>query len=353
MTHDVVIIGGGLSGLRLAARLAAQGVDFQLLEGRDRLGGRIESATAGNSHYDLGPTWFWPGQPRIAALIDQLGLTFFEQFADGILTYEDEHGQVQRGRGFASMAGSLRVQGGMGALVDALALTLPQDRIALSQRVTHLTRGADMIDVKCQSGASLSARKVVLALPPRLASTFTYAPALSPDAVRAMQDVPSWMAGQAKAVAVYNKPFWRDAGLSGDGMSRRGPLVEIHDASPAAGGPYAMFGFIGTPPNAREDVARLQEAIRAQLGRLFGPEAAAPTQLFLKDWAFDALTSMPLDLQPLYTHPRYGRPAVLQGLWDGRLLFAGTEVAPEFGGYLEGALEAADDVFAMLVPERV
>lgn len=41
-----------------------------------------------------------------------------------------------------------------------------------------------------------------------------------------------------------------------------------------------------------------------------------------------------------YTHPTY-RP--LPPAWDGKLLFSGTEVAPQFGGYLEGALEAADN----------
>ncbi|MEM1154111.1 MAG: hypothetical protein AAGI44_08210 [Pseudomonadota bacterium] len=49
--------------------------------------------------------------------------------------------------------------------------------------------------------------------------------------------VPTWMAGQAKVVAVYESPFWRDSGFSGDAMSRKGPLIEIHDASPASGEP--------------------------------------------------------------------------------------------------------------------
>lgn len=54
----------------------------------------------------MGPAWFWPSQPRIAALIAELGLTQFDQFSDGIMILEDERGQVQRGSGFASMQGS-------------------------------------------------------------------------------------------------------------------------------------------------------------------------------------------------------------------------------------------------------
>jgi monoamine oxidase len=37
-------------------------------------------------------------------------------------------------------------------------------------------------------------------------------------------------------------------------------------------------------------------------------------------------------------------PQALRGLWDDTLHFAGTEVAPEFGGFIEGALEAAENV---------
>jgi monoamine oxidase len=150
------------------------------------------------------------------------------------------------------------------------------------------------------------------------------------------------MAGQAKAVVVYSTPFWREDGLSGDAQSRYGPMVEIHDASPARGGPYALFGFIGLPPQGRRDEGRLRKSICAQLERLFGPAAATPLELYVKDWAIDPYTSTELDKAPLYAHPTYRMPPALTDIWGGRLFFAGTEVAPEFGGYLEGALAAAE-----------
>jgi len=152
------------------------------------------------------------------------------------------------------------------------------------------------------------------------------------------------MAGQAKAVAVFDTPFWREDGLSGDAMSRRGPMVEIHDASPAQGGPYALFGFIGTPVHQRKDTNALRRAVVAQLENVFGPQASQPRQLYIEDWAFAPNTATPDDHAPLFAHPQYGMPRALSGLWDGALLFGGTEVAATFGGYLEGALEAADDV---------
>jgi monoamine oxidase len=338
-----LIIGGGLSGLALAHALEVKGHDYLLVEARNRFGGRIKTEQVGDGYFDMGPAWFWPGQPRIAALAEQFGLEKFEQFYAGELSFEDEQGHVQRGRGHASMEGSWRLKGGLGALTDALADALPEDRKRLDAEVTGLTESGSDVTATFASGETIVAEQVVLALPPRIAATIRFDPVLGSSALQALGAVPTWMAGQAKAVAVYDTPFWRDAGLSGDAMSRHGPMVEIHDASPATGGPFALFGFIGVPPLGRKDSTALKTAVKIQLERLFGPKAANPRKLFIKDWAFDRHTATDADLTPLYAHPRYGVPPQIMGLWQGKLHFSGTEVAPEFGGFIEGALEASEN----------
>lgn len=350
---QTLIIGGGLSGLSLAAELARQGQDFVLVEARDRLGGRILTRHHGDTGYDLGPAWFWPGQPRIADLIGQLGLSWFEQHYAGELTYEDEQGRVSRGLGFSSMRGSLRLDGGFGALIDALAASVHPDRVQLSMPIQQIARAEDGVIATAADGWSVHADRVVLALPPRVAAQLSFVPALPDKSLSSMLAVPTWMAGQAKAVAIYASPFWRDAGLSGDAMSRRGPMVEIHDASPAQDGPYALFGFVGLPRQARKDQVRLRQLVLDQLVRLFGPEAAQPLDLFVKDWANDPFTATLEDQQPLFSHPTYGLPSPLMGLWDQALIFAGTEVAPQFGGYVEGALEAAEQAARLIVYQKV
>lgn len=132
-------------------------------------------------------------------------------------------------------------------------------------------------------------------------------------------------------------------------------MVEIHDASPATGGPFALFGFIGVAPAQRQDESALKAAIRTQLLRLFGSDAQNPASVILQDWATEHSTATAQDTTPLTTHPRYGLPAALRSLWDGRLAFGGTEVAHEFGGFLEGALEAAEQSHHILsrAPEKV
>ena len=83
---DVAIVGAGLCGLSLARTLSGRGLQVQVLEARERLGGRVLSAhcqTTGQD-LDLGPTWFWSEtEPRITALLAELGLTSEPQHDPG------------------------------------------------------------------------------------------------------------------------------------------------------------------------------------------------------------------------------------------------------------------------------
>ena len=47
-------------------------------------------------------------------------------------------------------------------------------------------------------------------------------------------------------------------------------------------------------------------------------------------------------------HPRYGLDTSLEQLSHQGMYFAGTESAKEFGGFIEGALEAAECVIEQL-----
>lgn len=335
-----------MSGLALADALQTANRDFVLLEAGDRFGGRILSESYRDAAFDMGPAWFWPGQPRMAKLVTRFELESFEQYADGDFIYEDHNG-LQRGQGFASMEGSYRLKGGLGSLVSSLKDTLPSGSLLSKAPVQRLVCSNDQV-VAHTNEKSFAAKRVVLAMPPRIAAGIDFEPALHQDAVSALQNTATWMAGQAKAVAIYDSPFWREIGLSGDAMSRTGPMVELHDASPASEGLYALFGFIGVPPDARRDQDFLRKQLVAQLARLFGEKAARPLKLQIKDWAFDSYTSTLEDHAPLTSHPAYGLPAALKNVWQGRLLFSGSEVAPQFGGFLEGALEAAENAIARI-----
>lgn len=339
--------------MALAWQLHEQGREFHILEARDRLGGRICSPEVAVGKeagcFDLGPAWFWTINPRMINLIKFLGLTSFEQFYQGALMFEDAQGQVHKGAGHSSMQGSLRIEGGMQALTRGLAARLPKDRISLKSKVSKISKSENIITTF--DNETIEAQNVILALPPRLAAnSIIFEPALPTKAIDAMTGIATWMAGHAKFVAVYQKPFWRDKGLSGDAMSRRGPMIEIHDASPKDGGPYALFGFLGTAVEARKAHKEiLREACISQLGAIFGPDATKPAAILFQDWAQERATATKSDHQPLMRHPDYGLPQSCENLWDGQLILGSTETALQFGGYLEGALERAETVFHQIV----
>jgi monoamine oxidase len=344
MTERNVIVGGGLSGLYAARLLASAGVDFILLEARGRLGGRILSVA--EDGFDLGPAWFWPDmQPVMAALVEELGLTSFAQYSDGdVLIERSAQEPVQRFAGFGQMASSFRIAGGTAALVSALAAALPQERIRLGIQVTQAELRDEGVALRTRDADGredlLVAERVVFALPPRLLESsvrFTPAPATR----TLWRATPTWMAPHAKFLAVYERPFWREQGLSGTAQSAVGPMVEIHDAS-AITGRAALFGFVGVPAAARHQIGEaLKGYCLRQLVRLFGPGAGDPVATYFKDWATDPLTATADDRDGSAGHPAAGGAPWFDPAWAGRAVMAGSETASEHPGYLEGALLAA------------
>lgn len=370
----VVIVGAGLSGLYAAWLLRRAGLrDFVLLEARDAVGGRVLTVDAAGQpvahgvsvadptdlidRFDLGPTWFWPGdQHELDRLVDDLGLRRFGQHEDGELLLErSPDAPPVRVRGFASAPPSMRLAGGMGALVDALCRGPDPSRIQTGRTVRQLRLARDRVEVLAETAdggtEAWHGEHVLLALPPRLAAgRIGFYPPLPPTLVEGWRGTPTWMAPHAKYLAVYETPFWRPPGLSGGARSVRGPMAEIHDAS-MPGGHAALFGFIGVPARARAGVTEdvLRGHCRAQLVRLFGPQAATPRAEILKDWAQDPCTSTGDDLDAPVHHTDAPPVAASSGPWQGRLTGIASEWSARFPGYVAGAIEAAGAGVEVLV----
>ncbi len=353
MLPQVLVIGGGLSGLTAAQALHRAGIDFQLIEARDRLGGRILSVDAsgnGAGPFDLGPSWFWPGMhPDFGHFVAATGVNSFPQADAGDLVFQRGPASLQRYPGMRQEPPSMRMGGGTVALISALARDLPADAILLNTRARQLTLTPGGVDVTTNR-ERLSTRHVLLALPPRLlAAQVGFDPPMPAPVLRLWQGTPTWMAPHAKFIAVYAHAFWREAGLSGAARSQTGPLAEIHDATTAQG-QAALFGFVGVPAGARAQAgeAAIRAACVAQLGQLFGPLATRPKATLYKDWATDPFTATAEDLVA-GGHPSPTRQPWVEGPWQPRLTLIGSETSRNEPGYLAGAHEAAERGVAALL----
>jgi monoamine oxidase len=81
---DVVLVGAGLGGLTAARQVAAQGRSVQVLEARDRVGGRVlKHDLSGGSYTELGGMFTGPTQEHIQALAGELGVGFFPTYNTG------------------------------------------------------------------------------------------------------------------------------------------------------------------------------------------------------------------------------------------------------------------------------
>ena len=334
---DVVIIGAGIAGLAAARDLVATGSSVVVHEARDRVGGRLLSLDDG-AVVDLGATWFWPNEPAVHALIEELDVPAFQQALDGDALFEPDSTGVRRIAGNPIAVLSSRFTAGAQSLALRLADRLPAGTVHLADAVVRVVVADDGVSVQSASGVT-TACHVIVALPPALAvDTITFDPSLD-ERVRSVAALTAvWMGGVVKAVATFDEPFWRRTGLAGSAVSYAGPFRELHDHSGPVGSPGALFGFAPAEQFAGQSPQQIGDAFGDQLSRLFGAAAAAPRSLHILDWSRERYTS-PASPSPHATTRTYGH-AVFQEPVAGRLHWASTETSAEYAGHIEGALRA-------------
>lgn len=345
--NEYLVIGAGIAGLTAALCLQKEGASPLVLEAAPRIGGRVRSALdarTGIELGDLGPTWVWPRwQPDVARWMARLGLRAVPQYeqGDGVL---DGYGPVPTRHPIPAQDGISRLDGGPYEIVRALTRRLAPGTVQTESKVTAITRMGSGVRVFLADGRALDAAKVIVAAPARIVAEHIRIDGLASDALSALVGTPTWMASQAKVVAVYDRPFWRDAKLSGHVASRSGPLAEIHDHSPDDAAFGALFGFVSWSPSARAaDPVGLRAAIRRQFSRCLGPEAGQPRQLFIQDWAQEPTICSAADLAVAPRHPDVGPDPLRAGHLDDRLWFAVSETSTVSPGLIEGALTAGEE----------
>lgn len=442
---DVVVVGAGLSGLVAAQWLVAQGRRVQVVEARDRVGGRVVNGTTSDGHVvELGGQWIGPTQDRLASLALDLGLTTFPTYDEGenVVSYQGKlrryrgaipklpphvladigaaqsrldkmartvpieapwetangeewdgetvetwlrrHMRTDGGRSMLRLAvtavfgaeacdlsllhflfyvhsGGLldrllavtggaqeqRFYGGSQLVAERLAERLG-DQVVRSAPVREIEQDAHGVTVRAD-GHVVSGRYALVTVPPALAGRISYLPRLGSARDQLTQRAP--MGSVIKTMAVYDEPFWRRDGLSGQSTADVGPCRLTFDNSPPEGGPGILLGFVegrDARALAGANEAELRHVVLDSLARCFGPAAKHAREFLAQDWSAEEWTRgcYGAHLGP-GTWTQYG-PALREPC--GRVHFAGTETATVWAGYMEGAVRSGEAAAATLAP---
>lgn len=299
---------------------------------------------AGRELLQLGIESVWAAQPEDLSLLHML---FYTRSAGSLDLLFDTAGGAQQDR----------FVGGSQSVPIALADRLGGDSLVLGAAVRRIQHGPDGVVVHADAfGAApdrltVRARRAIVAIAPALAGRIVYDPPLPGRRDQLTQRTP--LGTVAKCMAIYDEPFWRADGLSGQATSDTGPVKLTYDNSPPGGRPGVLLGFL-EGRRAREAGRLTPEHRRALVidcfTRLFGPRAARPDAYVERLWAEEE-----------YSRGCYGC-FMPPGTWTdygdalrapiGPLHWAGAEVAEVWSGYMDGAVRSGEssarDVLAVL-----
>jgi monoamine oxidase len=445
LSADVIVVGGGLSGLSAAREVVASGRSAYVLEARPRVGGRTLNHDLGSGKIvEVGGQWIGPTQDKIAQLAKDVGVDTFKTYNNGNYLFyangslspytpsgplgavppdytaaaEVETALVQLDRMATSVpldkpwtaasAGdwdgqtfetwklnNLRTQGGRNLLdlaIEAVWAAEPRDvsllhvlfyihsagnesnvgnierlintaggaqesrfvggsqlvsiraadqlggRVVLGSPVRRIAQDSGGVTVYTDT-QTYKGRAAIVTGPPSLTALIRYEPDLPQTRAQLLQRFPQGSA--IKCEAVYDRPFWRDAGLAGQVTSDAGPVKITFDNSPPDGSPGVMLGFI-EGHDARVWGLRSPEERRAGVlacfVRYFGSAAASPRDYIEMNWSAEPWTRG--------CYVGFTPPGVLTDFGDairspvGRIFWAGAETSDYWNGYMDGAVRS-------------
>lgn len=262
------------------------------------------------------------------------------------LFYFRSGGGVEKMIGTINSAQETRIALGAQEISNRLAAQIG-DSLRLNSPVSRIVHNESGAVVHHEHG-SISAQRVIVAIPLVLAGRIRYSPPMS--GIRDQLTQRSFMGSVLKVHVVYPTPFWRETGLSGHATSDTGKVQITFDQSHPSRPEGILVGFmdshLGRVATQLTYEERRAEVI-SDLVKIFGEQAANPTSYYEKAWIDE----------------EYSRGAYVgmmtPGTWStlgpllrepvGVIHWAGTETAIIWNGYMDGAIRSGEDAAAQVV----
>jgi monoamine oxidase len=268
--------------------------------------------------------------------VSLLNLLFLMRSAGGLtplMTVENGYQHEQFTGGAQTAANAMAAE-----LGGALVLDCP---------VRAIAQRDDGVDVRGDA-ATVSARHAIVAVPPSLAAHIEFDPPLPADRALLLHSAPAGT--EIKAMAIYDRPFWRDDGVSGASVVMDDAYEVSLDTSPPTGD-VGIMALYAAGPKARTlwtlGADERRRTIVDILRTRFGAQAASPREIVEHNWAEEVWTrgcSMAHFGTGVLT--QYGR---LLRQPKGRIHWAGTETAGTSWGAIDGAVRSGERAAAELL----
>ena len=338
---DLLIIGGGLTGLTIAYLLRKSNLKVTIVEARNRVGGRIHTIyKESNASLEMGATWLGQKHNALGQLLQELNIGVFEQMMGNQAIYEHDAASAPELIPIPpNPEPSYRIEGGSSKLIHTLEKHLETNQIHTGEVVQALKKEDTFFSVTTNQ-QTYHAQMVVSTLPPfLLMNTVKFTPALPKELVETASKTHTWMGESIKVGLTYATPFWREKTGKIAIFSNAGPINEMYDHSNEKDNLYGLKGFVNNAYHSASKAQRL-EAILRQLNKYFGAQVNDYLTYEETVWKDESFTSTPYNGYIL-PHANNGHPIYRQGYMDGQFFIAGSETAMHYPGYMDGAVQSA------------
>lgn len=277
-------------------------------------------------------------EPTFGADAEGVSLLFFLWYI-ATAGNDSNPGTFERSSGTAGAAQDSRFVGGSQLLPLRLAKSLGS-RVVLDAPVRRIVQKGSSVRVHSDRGI-IRASRVVVAVPPPLVLGIEWEPLLPARRLQLMQHMP--MGTLMKVDAVYEKPFWREARLSGSAVVDHGVVRTVFDNSPADAKVGVLLAFIGGSSwreCAMLPVAERKELVLKGFAQLFGDQALRPIDYAEQDWTRERWT--------MGSPVAAAQPGAISAFGStirephGRVHWAGTETSTYWSGFMDGAVRAGE-----------